>query len=429
MKNIDYTMYYVTDSKLLSEKHNLFESIELAILGGATLIQLREKDISTKDFYEKALKVKQICDKYNIPLIINDRVDIALATDANGVHLGQEDMPLKTARKLLGNDKIIGISAHTMKEAVQAQKDTADYIGVGAMYATSTKTDTDIVSIDKLAQIKSELDIPVVAIGGINKDTIPSLYPAMVDGLAIVSAISMSDDTTLATRNLKNLFLKQYKTQAVIFDIDGTLVETMDIWDNAIKNLMRFFEFEYSKEDLKSVWNMEFIDSAKYTIEKFNLKCDTQSFLKKLKELSIEEYKKSDIRLKKGVLKLLNFLKQNNIKLAVASSLGKSQYETVLEKIGIKDYFDIICSSVDLGTKKSERFIFKQISKNLNINCKNMVFFEDDINSATGAKKAGVKLCTLFNKKYENDKRYDNLIDFRVNDFEDEIIYNDIIIV
>lgn len=428
MKNIDYSIYYVTDENLLSDNHSLETSVEEAILGGAGIIQLREKNSSTLDFYNKAIKIKSICDKYNVALIINDRIDIALAIDSDGVHLGQKDMPLEIARKILGKDKIIGISASNIQEALFAQKNGANYLGVGAIYQTDTKTNANLTSVDTLKCIKKSVDIPVVAIGGIKLDNINSLYQADVDGIAVVSAISLSTDTINTTRTLKNKFNRQYKTKAVIFDIDGTLVETMDIWDKVLINLMKTYNISYTKQELEMIWNMGFYDIAKYSIEKFSLKISEKDFMTTIRDLSVEEYKKSDIKLKKGIKKVLNYIKSKGIKLAIATALSKKQYEIVLEKTGINNYFDIIASSADLKTEKNERKIYDYISNELNIDSKNMVFFEDDINSAIGAKTAQVKFCNVFNKKYENNTKYNHLIDYTIRDFEDDIIYDEIIV-
>ena len=164
---VDYTLYLVTDRSMLSGM-TLEEAVEQAILGGVTLVQLREKDVSTLEFYNIALKLKNITDKYHIPLIINDRLDIMLAVGAAGLHVGQDDMPAKIARELIGKDKILGVSASTVDEAIKAEKDGADYIGVGAIFETGTKRDVEHVSIPQLKEIAGRVGIPVVAIGGIN---------------------------------------------------------------------------------------------------------------------------------------------------------------------------------------------------------------------------------------------------------------------
>lgn len=199
---INYTLYLVTDRYLLSNI-NLEEAVEQAIQGGVTLVQLREKDISTLEFYNIARKVKEITDRYTIPLIINDRLDIALSVDAAGLHVGQRDLPVKIARRLLGEDKILGVSAATLQEALKAEEDGADYIGTGAVFTTGTKKDARYVSIQQLKEITSRVQIPVVAIGGINGDNIGMLEGAGIKGAAVVSAIMGKEDIRKAAGDLK----------------------------------------------------------------------------------------------------------------------------------------------------------------------------------------------------------------------------------
>jgi thiamine-phosphate pyrophosphorylase len=203
--NIDYTLYLVTDRDVLKDK-DLYSSIEEAIKGGATLVQLREKYLSSLEFYNTALKIKEITDKYNVPLIINDRLDIALAIDAAGVHIGQSDLPAAIARELIGTEKILGVSAATVEEAKIAEKDGADYIGAGAMFSTATKNDARAVSIDVLKRMKESVAIPVVAIGGINENNVEHLKSAKIDGIAVVSAILGKPDIKAASEEMKNLF-------------------------------------------------------------------------------------------------------------------------------------------------------------------------------------------------------------------------------
>ncbi|NMF04927.1 thiamine phosphate synthase [Clostridium beijerinckii] len=204
---IDYSIYLVTDRDLMSTE-TLEEAVEKAIIGGCTLIQLREKDCSSLDFYNTAVKVKEITDKHNIPLIINDRVDIALAVDAAGVHVGQSDIPAAIVRKVIGNDKILGVSTGSVNEALEAEKNGADYLGVGAMYSTGTKKDADSTSMNELRKIRENVSIPIVVIGGINKDRVKEFKGIGIDGLAIVSAIIAKEDITTAAKELKNEFIK-----------------------------------------------------------------------------------------------------------------------------------------------------------------------------------------------------------------------------
>ena len=202
--NVDYTLYFCTDRTLMS-CYSVEKSVELAIDGGASVIQLREKNLSSRDFYETALSVLQITKPRGVPLIINDRLDICLAAGADGVHLGQSDIPCSVARKILGNEKIIGVSSHNPAEALRAQADGADYLGVGAAFSTHTKTDVDVLPEGELKKICDAVDVPVVAIGGIHKDNILQLKGSGADGVALVSAIFGAEDIEAECRELKAL--------------------------------------------------------------------------------------------------------------------------------------------------------------------------------------------------------------------------------
>lgn len=204
---IDYSIYLVTDRELMSTA-TIEQSVEQAIQGGCTLVQLREKDLSTRAFHKIAKNTKTITDQYKIPLIINDRIDIALAVDAAGVHIGQSDMPAKIARSIIGYSKILGVSVSNTREAKQAEEDGADYIGVGAMFSTETKSDATLVSMKELKQIREATTLPIVVIGGINRNTIPLFAGTQIDGIAVVSAIISEKNITLAAEALKELFVE-----------------------------------------------------------------------------------------------------------------------------------------------------------------------------------------------------------------------------
>lgn len=208
--NFDYTLYLVTDRQLMS-CDSLTEAVEQAILGGCTMIQLREKELSSLEFYNQAVAVKQVTDKYHIPLIINDRIDIAMAVQATGVHIGQHDLPAAAVRKVIGENMLLGVSASSIAEAIQAQQDGADYLGVGAMFPTGTKTDADSVSMEELQKIRAAVSLPIVVIGGINKGNAGRFKPMGIDGLAVVSAIIAQFDIKAAAAELKDLFCGKEK--------------------------------------------------------------------------------------------------------------------------------------------------------------------------------------------------------------------------
>lgn len=202
---IDYSLYLCTDRSLMTAP-TLEQAVNDAIKGGCTVVQLREKHATSREFYQLALSLKRITGYYGIPLIINDRLDIAAAVNAEGVHLGQKDLPADIARAVLGEEKIIGVSANNLQAAINAELDGADYIGVGAVFQTSTKTDAKPVTIDKLKEIRSAVKIPMVAIGGIKRSNISQLNGTGINGVAVVSAVIGSKNITAAARELKALF-------------------------------------------------------------------------------------------------------------------------------------------------------------------------------------------------------------------------------
>lgn len=200
--NMDYTLYLVTDRTLMTAA-TLEEAVAQAIDGGCSVIQLREKDLTSRQFYEAARSLRELTAERQVPLIINDRLDIALAVGADGVHLGQKDIPCREARKILGDDFCIGVSAATVAEAKQAEADGADYLGVGAMHTTATKTNTRPVTPALLREIRLAVSIPVVAIGGINAANIDELKGTGIAGVAVVSAILAKQDITAAARIMR----------------------------------------------------------------------------------------------------------------------------------------------------------------------------------------------------------------------------------
>ena len=202
MKQFDPSLYFITDSTGYTEEAFLLR-VEQALRGGATLLQLREKNRSTRAYIRLAEKVHAIAKRYQVPLIIDDRVDVALAIDAEGVHVGAEDMPVALARKLMGDDKIVGATAKTVPWAREAWEQGADYLGVGAIYPTTTKVKTVLTSTDTLREICNAVPIPVNAIGGLNRENIDVLAGIPIAGICVVSAIMKAEDPRTAAEELK----------------------------------------------------------------------------------------------------------------------------------------------------------------------------------------------------------------------------------
>lgn len=197
-------VYGVTDASWTG-RFTLLEQVEQALKGGVTCIQFRDKQLENNAFLREAKKMKVLCEKYHVPLIINDHVDIAVRCGADGVHVGQKDMEAKEVRKLVGEKMIIGVSARTVEQAIQAEQAGADYLGVGAVFGTSTKMDAEKISLERLKEICQAVTIPAVAIGGVQKDNFPELAGTGVAGAALVSAIFSAQDIEEECRNLRNI--------------------------------------------------------------------------------------------------------------------------------------------------------------------------------------------------------------------------------
>ncbi len=200
-QNMDTTLYFITDSTGF-EKEEFLRRVEAALRGGVTLVQLREKERTTREYLALAREVHALTQKYDVPLIIDDRLDVALAAETEGVHLGQSDLPVGIARKILGNDRIIGATAKTVEQATEACEQGADYLGVGAIYPTTTKVKTILTSTDMLREICEAVPIPVNAIGGLNKDRLEVLAGIPIAGVCVVSAIMKAADPKIAAEEL-----------------------------------------------------------------------------------------------------------------------------------------------------------------------------------------------------------------------------------
>ena len=204
-------LYAVTDRTWVGDKTLLWQ-VEQALEGGVTCVQIREKDMEAEAFLHEAIQMKALCDRYNVPLIINDNVEIAIKSGASGVHVGQGDMPIAEVRRLAGDNLIVGVSARTVEQALAAQEGGADYLGVGAVFGTTTKLDARPIERETLEAICKAVDIPIVAIGGVNKENIPLLKGSGVDGVAVVSAIFAADDIKGRCVELRELSEKMVRT-------------------------------------------------------------------------------------------------------------------------------------------------------------------------------------------------------------------------
>ena len=201
IKREDLLLYAITDRYWLNGRR-LYDDVEKALRGGATILQLREKELDDESFLREAIELKELCGRYNVPFIVNDNVEVALKSDADGIHVGQHDMEASDVRRLIGKDKILGVSAQTVEQAILAEKMGADYLGVGAVFPTGSKDDADDVSLETLEAICRSVSIPVVAIGGIKEENIKLLSGRGIAGISVISAIFAQPDIEEATKRL-----------------------------------------------------------------------------------------------------------------------------------------------------------------------------------------------------------------------------------
>ena len=347
-------------------------------------------------------------------------MDVALAIDADGVHLGQDDMDISFARKILGQDKIIGISASNLQEAQIAEKGGATYIGVGAMYSTNTKIDADMTTMEELKIIRKEVKIPIVVIGGINQKTIPDFKDTDIDGLAIVSAIASSDNQVETTKSLKKQFYANNKVKGVILDIDLTMLETEELWDRVLDKIMGKYEFSCNEEDINFIWNNSFEVVSKYLSDKFNLNITEDNLLQDIHNFSIEEYASSNIKLKKGLDKFLKSMRDENIKLAVCTSLSEKQYTAVLKNTGLIDKIGFVFSATDEGFDKGDYRVYEIVSSKLGIHPRYIIAFDDELRAIRAAKRAGMRTSLMKNSKNNTKDSYIlSMIDYCVDDFDE----------
>lgn len=385
MKNkVDYTLYLCTDRELMS-KDTLEESVEQAILGGTTIVQLREKNCSSREFYDTAVRVKKITDKYQVPLIINDRADIALAVDASGVHVGQGDLPAETVRKMIGPDKILGVSAATLEEAVKAQNDGADYLGVGAMYATETKTDARHVTMEELKEIRSRTDIPIVVIGGINHNTLKNFKGMGIDGLAVVSAVIAADDIKDAARRMVQAFRER---KGAIFDLDGTILDSMGVWEKVDIEFMERRKIKLEEEYLKAITPMGFREAAEYTINRYKLSETAEAVMKEWFESARILYAR-EVGLKKHARDYLQKLSKRGVKIAAATSSEPELYEEALKHNGVLEYFQAFAHTSEVKKGKESADVYLKAAEKIKVRPEECMVFEDILKGIKSAKDAG----------------------------------------
>lgn len=395
-----------SENECVPGERKLLRDIENAIKGGATCIQLREKELSHEDFVRLAFDVKKVTDKYTVPFIINDDVDVMLEVDADGIHVGQQDEECLKVRTRIGPDKILGVSAETVEQALEAQKNGADYLGVGAVFVSSTKTDADSVSFETLKNIKDAVNIPITAIGGITLDNMSELSFTGIEGVAVVSAIFAKSDILLVTKALHqraSMLFERPKIASAIFDLDGTLVDSMPMWETVADKYLLANGIEPPKNFWEFFKVMSLRQSAEYMKDKYFPSKSVQEIMDGLNEQTALGYSK-EVCLKDGVKEFLEMLKSKNIPCAVATATDRKYVEVCLKRLGIIEYFSVIKTCTEVGEGKDTPKVFDEAALALGATRQASIVFEDAAHAIRTAVKAGYRVCAVYDNASKEDE-------------------------
>lgn len=420
----DLLLYAVTDRSWLGEE-TLYEQVEKALKGGATFIQLREKELDEEHFLEEAIALKELCHKYHVPFVINDNVKIAKEMDADGVHVGQSDMEADDVRKILGEDKILGVSAQTVEQAVLAEKMGADYLGVGAVFSTLTKKDASAISKERVKAICEAVHIPVIAIGGITADNILTLKGSGICGIAVVSAIFAAKDIEDATGVLlekttamvNDKERHQSVIKGAIFDIDGTLLDSMPVWENAGARYLATLGIK-ARSDLKERLDaLSLPEGALYMQTEYKLSVTIEEILEGVNQVVKDFYFKEAV-LKPGVCDLIQKLKKNQVRLIIATATDAEMAKSALIRIGIWKDFDGMITCEEAGAGKTSPKVFELAREHLQTKKEETWVFEDSLYAVKTASKAGFPVCSIYDAySRDNTEEIRTFSDIYVKDF------------
>ena len=401
-------VYAVTDRYWLNGR-DLKDDVRKAILGGATMIQLREKELDFESFVREAKEIKEVCKEYDIPFIINDSIDVFLAVDADGIHVGQEDMVADEVRKIIGKDKILGVSATNLDEAIKAYNMGADYLGVGTIFNTSTKLDAKDVSFETLVSITEALPIPVVAIGGITKDNIKELKNTGIDGVAVVSAIFAKDDIVLATKELgmevSNIVFDSSKYQSFIVDYDGTLLDSLDMWENIASRYVESKGIELEEDLDLIVKKMTNIDGTLYIQKHYFNDKSIEEIGKELEIFVAKEY--LSLKINKAIINFLKELKRYG-KLYLFTATSYPLVSKSLMNNNILEFFDKVYTSTDFNYSKETGEGYEKIVNMNNLDKEKTLVLEDAIHAIEGASRMGLDVLAIKTKdnNYKDINKY-----------------------
>lgn len=391
MKSVrpDYLkLYAVTD-----EGPDLIERVRLAIEGGATCIQHRAKGASFEAAKADAFAVQAVCREAGVPFIVNDSLELALAVGADGLHVGQDDIPAREARRALGPDAILGVSAATVADAVRAERDGADYLGTGAVFPSSTKPDAACVTHTALQAICGAVDIPVVAIGGIHAGNLHELGRSGIAGVAVVSAVFSAPDVKAAARELEKLVANMDFSLpdeiGMILDFDGTILDSMGVWLGLAQDFLRAHGAEPRPElDTQLADCADLTAGAAWLQKEYGLKLTPEETLRGLLEMLNARYLACG--LKPGAEEFLREAERRRCRLVIGTASDRKAVETILAKHGLLDVFRAILTTGETGLDKKDPAFYWRALESLGTRRTSTWLFDDAPFCLKAARSCGI---------------------------------------
>jgi len=395
-------LYAITDSHLLHGEA-LEKYVRLALEGGATFLQLRDKEATHDELVREAVALKKIAKAFHVPFIINDDVLAAKEVDADGVHIGQDDMAYEQARKILGDDKIIGVTAKTVELAKNAQKKGADYIGVGAVFQSNTKQNAVRIDKDTLMKITDSVDIPVVAIGGITYDNVDYLKDTGISGVAVVSAIFGARDIKAATEQLYNKVdcLFDYHKKNIIFDLDGTLFDSMPYWRNVSREYATGKGVVLPDNFNEVTYTMDMNECCAYFQKVLDIDITSDVIKKEVLEIMKQHYA-CDIPMKFGMRRLVKREKEIGSRMCIFTNSDEECADAACRRMQIRDCFEMITTSYSIGLHKKNPASYRKICDLMGVEPIDTVVYEDVLHGIKTAKAAGCKTIAVFDMDSKN---------------------------
>lgn len=408
-------LYIVTDRRWLKSGEKLTDAVEKSLQGGATFVQLREKGIESHEINEsyepqflaeEAAELKALCKSYGVPFVIDDSVELAKAVDADGVHVGQSDIGCAEARRILGESKIVGVSVGTVEQAIVAEAQGADYLGVGAVFPTRTKDNADLVSAETLSEICKAVTIPVIAIGGINAENAGELAGCGLAGIAVISAVLGAEDICEAAKILRGkaeaLASGSEPVAGVVFDVDGTLLNSSHIWTDAGKTYLASLGVEAEDGLGRKLFQMSLDEGAIYMKERYSLNQSNEEIKNGVLKV-VEDFYLYEAPLKPGAEKLIKRLAEHEIPMVVASSSKREHIEAALGRLGVLPYFKQIFTCDEVGIGKHNPKIFMQCAECMGVTPERTWVIEDGLYAMKTAKNSGFNVVGILDEESRPD--------------------------